>query len=80
MPAPVSLNAGRHKSLEGTLIWRSKCLHLFFPGSPLKGHNFNFQEKRVPQGWKEKIKEWKGQFDQWVAPGWGPRGGGERGR
>lgn len=47
--APVSLNAGCHKSLEGTLIWRNKGLHLFFPGSPLKDHSFNVKEKRFPE-------------------------------
>lgn len=48
MPAPIGLNAGGHKSSKGTLIWRSKGLHLFSPRLPLKDHSFNVQEKRIP--------------------------------
>lgn len=48
MLAPISLNAGLHKSSEGTLSWRTKRLHPFSPRSPPKVHSSKVQEKGVP--------------------------------
>lgn len=45
--APISLDVGVPKSLEGTLIWRSKGLHPFSSESPPKCHSSKIQEKRV---------------------------------
>lgn len=48
MLAPISLNAGLHKSSEGTFICWTKRLHPFSPRSHPKVHSSEVQEKGVP--------------------------------